>query len=70
MKELRKKLFCRQSLYNINNEDPNVTPLVNLKLIGRKIVLPEVERFTFQATGKYLLIQIFHTHFLDIKIYI
>lgn len=52
MKKQKRIFFCRQSLYNINNEDPNVTPLVNLKLIGRKIVLPEVERFTFQATGK------------------
>ncbi|XP_061182088.1 endoplasmic reticulum metallopeptidase 1-like [Saccostrea echinata] len=39
------------SLYFMNNEDPDVNPLVKLKLIERRNVLPEIERFTFQALG-------------------
>ena len=42
----------RQSVYYMNHEDPIVTPPVKLKLIGRKTVLPEFQRLTFQATGK------------------
>nr|XP_022315970.1 endoplasmic reticulum metallopeptidase 1-like [Crassostrea virginica] len=41
----------RQSVYYMNHEDPIVTPPVKLKLIGRRTVLPEVQRLTFQATG-------------------
>jgi hypothetical protein len=36
----------------MNFEDPEITPLVKLKLTGRKAVLPGVERLTFQASGK------------------